>query len=192
MAQEARRFCGYRKVHALYLVAEGIWIGCDRIPFQVGSCPICGEGIHFPRSLHKINPVKMFGQHGRCKDRPECPVCHPVDEIAFILGVGEKFYRPEEFLFEAVTMGVSKRIPAIPKELVLGKTRVYLIHRKGTLTGFDAEDKATYDMAVFAAFVPTRIEMPIWKSEDSTEKREELEKRGITPVVFEDGDPDHE
>lgn len=191
MAAESRRGCGYRKVGALYLCGGGIWTGCDRIPYEVEACPVCGEGIHFPRSLKEINPLKLFGEHENCRDSLNCHMCHPSDGVGYILGVGEKFYTPESFLFEAQTVGVSKCIQAVPKNLKLGETWVYLIHRKAINAGQDGDGNDIYKMAIFAAFVPDRVEMPTWKSKLTKKKRKELEKRGIIPVEIPDGDLDH-
>lgn len=191
MAVEAKRGCGYRTVGSLYLCGGGIWTTCDRLPYEVGACPVCGEGIHFPRSLHQIDPLGLFGYHEICKDRLSCRMCQPDHEIAFILGVGEKYYSPQTFITEAQTMGVSKKIASIPKNLKLGETWVYLIHRKAIYAGKDDEGKDTYKTAIFSAFVPQTVEMPIWKSKATKRKTKELEKRGIIPVVIPDGDKDH-
>ena len=167
-----------------------------------------------------------------CADSQHCPVCYPTEEMAYLLGVGEKFYTPESFIVEANTMGVSKRIPPnVPKNLELGKTRVFLCHKKGILIDTKVDEckecggegvihrdvvrlqgeggsliktlncpkckgkgevrTDTYETAVFCSFVPQRIEMLVWESELTDEKRAELEKRGITPVPIPDGDKDH-
>jgi hypothetical protein len=96
-------------------------------------------------------------------------------------------------MLEAHSMGVSKRVPAVPKELKLGETWVYLVHRKGIETGErdPKTGKMKYKMAIFAAFIPQAIEMPVWESELTEERKTELEKRGITPVPIKDGDKDH-
>lgn len=191
MAVEARRGCGFRKVNALYLCSGGVWVACDRLPYEVGACPVCGGGIHFPRSLKEVNPLKLFGNHEECRDSFSCHMCQPDHEVAYLFGVGEKYYTPQEFITEAQTMGVSKRIQALPKKLKLGETWVYLVHRKAIYAGKDEEGKPVYKMAIFAAFVPQRVEMPVWKSKLTKRKQKELEKRGITPIAIPDGDPDH-
>ena len=84
-------------------------------------------------------------------------------------------------------MGLSKRIPAMPNHLTLGETWVYLVHKAAMIEM--VTDKP--QMAIFAAFVPQRVEMPVWESQLTEEKREDLAKRGITPVAIPDGDPDH-
>ncbi|MDO9333426.1 MAG: hypothetical protein Q7T57_02750 [Dehalococcoidales bacterium] len=190
MAVEAKRGCGYRKVGGLYLCGGGVWTGCDRLPFELKACPACGGGIHFPRAPREIDPGQLFGYHEVCRDINSCRMCQPQHEIAYLLGVGEKFYTPQEFLLEAQTMGVSKRIPAIPKSLKVGETWIYLVHRKAIK--LETASKPIYKMAIFAAFVPQKVEMPIWKADATEEKLAELQKRGITPVIIPDGDPDHQ
>jgi len=59
MAQESKRGCGYRKVGGLYLVGDGIFVPCDRLPYLLETCPVCGHGIHFTRSMTEINPLKL-------------------------------------------------------------------------------------------------------------------------------------
>lgn len=241
MASEQKRGCGYRKVGGLYMVGEYISVPCDRLPLHLEACPVCGAGIHFTRSMTEINPFRLFGNHDGegavlayepipgedyvdegavCQDkiRP-CHVCDPPDAVAFIMMVGEKYYTPESFMEEAGKMGVSKKIPFIPKKLKLGETIVYLAHPKACLVkevpvlqehmaikfvGSDKdngqhrlleaekEDKA---LGIFCAFIPKRIEKLVWGSELEGEQgeklKESLEKRGITPVPIPDGDADH-
>lgn len=214
MAQEARRGCGYRRVGGLYLCGNYIGVSCDRLPYPLETCPVCGGGIKVSRGFTKINPLHLFGIHHDCTDtlRP-CFVCDPKDEPAFIMGVGERFYKtPAEFMEEARQLGVSKRIPFIPKEMQLGKTVVYLAHPKaceatetpalqcsmnlGQDNGdskprlLDAEKRKKV-MGIFTAFIPQRVEKLIWESEATEEELEKLRKRGITPVIIKDGDPDH-
>ena len=202
MGQEAARGCGFRKVNGLYLVASGLWSECDRLPLGLTHCLACGCGVKFPRAPRKVVPRSLFGVHEECTEvyassvmEPfnvarglmPCSVCRPQAEVAYVLGVGERHYKvPGDFMAEAVKLGVSKRIPAVPKDLEIGKTWVYLAHRKACV-GPDGKPQ----LGIFAAFVPQRVEMPVWKSEMTDERSKDLEKRGITPVVFEDGDPDH-
>lgn len=208
MANEAKRGCGYRKVGALYLCGNYINVPCDRLPLELKNCPVCGAGIHFTRSMTEVNPFRLFGNHENCKDaqRP-CHVCDPPDAPAYIMTVGKKYYTPQSFLQEASAMGVSKRIAHIPKSLKLGETVVYLAHPEAVIIHIppwvnsqdgvvenprllDAEQDENR-LGIFCAFIPQRIEMPIWKSELIEEKKAELEKRVITSVPIPDGDTDH-
>jgi len=134
------------------------------------------------------------------------------------MGVGEKYYKtPGDFIAEGARLGISKRIPFIPKELELGKTIVYLAHPKACQVkhsvalqqamsvvnavenmGFpmtnppllDAE-KVEYKTGIFSAFIPHRVEKLIWGKDATPEELKNLEKRGITPVIIEGGDLDH-
>ncbi|MBA7620566.1 hypothetical protein ES703_27918 [subsurface metagenome] len=227
MAIEAIRGCGYRKVNALYIVGEYISSPCDRLPLPLTTCPVCGGGIKVSRAFTEINPYRLWGDHedevrilpgegnvpGYCSDtyRP-CHVCDPPDDVAFIMMVGEKYYSPESFMEEAGKMGVSKKIPFIPKKLKLGETIVYLAHPKACLVkeapvlqhimamagGNDndqprlleaeKEDKA---LGIFCAFKPHRVEKLVWQSQANPEELEKLEHRGISPVIIPDGDKDH-
>lgn len=218
MASEKERGCGFRKVGGLYLVGEYISVPCDRLPMELTSCPICGAGIHthrdskgkiqLNRGISIINPLKLFGKHLNCADkiRP-CKVCDPLDDIAYIMTVGKRNYTPQSFLQEAIEDGVSKRIPFIPRGLKLGKTIIYLAHPEaynGVKKTTEQEelfndkqarlldaDKVVKKPGIFCAFIPQRVEMPIYKSKLTKKKKAELKKRGITPVVIKDGDKDH-
>jgi len=238
MAIEAKRGCGYRKVGGYYLIGGAISIPCDRLPYPLDTCPVCGGGIKVTRGFTKINPLRLFGPHDQqvptfdkepersavngplyvtkriCTDqiRP-CFMCDPTEAPAFIMGVGEKFYKtPGDFLEEANRLGISKRIPFIPKEMELGKTVVYLAHPRACevretvgiqqamaiLDGSEAKhprlvdsEKVEKTLGIFTVFIPRRVEKLIWESQASPEELEKLEKRGITPVVIPDGDRDH-
>lgn len=203
MASEQKRGCGYRKVGALYLCGGSILATCDRLPYELKSCPVCGAGIHFTRAMTEINPLKLFGIHDSCQDtfRP-CKMCDPKDEPAYIMMVGKGQYSPTSFLQEAQQMGVSKRIAQIPKHLKLGETVVYLAHPQaiqnaiGVTADNNGQGKMISDkLGIFCAFIPQRIEMPVWrkqlKGKGSRKFKQSLKKRGITPVPINDGDKDH-
>jgi hypothetical protein len=182
-------------------------------------------GMKFTRAPMEINPYRLFGPHDfmdrdayaismNCRDkfRP-CHVCDPPDDVAYIMGVGEKYYTPDSFAREAVEQGISKRIHAVPKKLVVGKTIVYLSHPKAievkepvalqqamAIVGGDQQnqarlleaEKTEYRLGIFCSFVPQAVEMLIWDSEATPDYLEQLGKRGILPVILKDGDKDHE
>ena len=214
MAIEQIRGCGFRKVGGLYLCGGYTSAPCDRMPFPLTTCPVCGQGIKVSRGFTEVNPYRLWGLHQDCKDRfRPCFLCDPQDEPAYIMLVGEKFYKaPENFLEEAIVQGISKRIPFIPKELELGKTIVYLAHPKACEVKVLAAlqeamaiveeaqikqprlleaERNEKRLGIFCAFIPKRVEKLIWQSEASPEELEKLEKRGITPVIVKDGDKDH-
>lgn len=214
MAVEQVRGCGYRKVGGTYLCGEYISSPCDRMPFQLTTCPVCGQGIRVSRGFTQVNPFRLWGIHLDCTDRLRpCFLCDPQDQAAYIMLVGAGNYKtPQDFLEEAGRMGISKRIPFIPKDLELGKTFVYLAHPKACevkepvalqqamaiVEGSETNqprlletEKITKGLGIFCAFIPKRVEKLIWESELTDKKREQLEERGITPVWIPDGDADH-
>jgi hypothetical protein len=115
-----------------YIYAGGYkGVSCDRLPFPLDACPTCGGGIKVNKGFTKINPLALFGQHKDCQDLHPCWVCDPTGIPAFIMLVGEQYYpKTGDFMKEALTLGVSKRIPFIPKDLKLGETVIYLAHHK--------------------------------------------------------------
>jgi hypothetical protein len=109
--------------------------------------------------------------------------------------VGRTYYTPEEFVKEAEVMGVSKRIADVPKGIEFGKTWILLAHKKvpvvdgkGTYLEKRGEGilpkEPEYIEAVFYAFRPQRVEMPLWRGEYSDEELDLLRSRGITPVLL--------
>lgn len=217
MAIEQERGCGYRKVNALYLVGGYIPVDCDRMPLPIGACPVCGHGLHFTRSMTEIDPLRLWGIHQPCKDAPVCVMCYPPnsnDVGHYVMTVGKKYYSPESFLEEATRVGISKRIPFIPKKLVFGSSVVYLAHPEaveirespvmqealgiledaeggGQRRLLEAEHKPHKAMGIFCAFRPYRIEKLIKESDATPEEVEKLKKRGITPIKVPDNDFDH-
>ena len=195
---EPRRGCGYRRLGKIYVIGAGLSYPCHRLPMNLEPCPVCGSGIKFTRGWIEIQPDKLFGNcnDSKCecklnKDRwGKCPVCEP-PEHGYILWVGEKFYTPKSFIEEASRLGISKAVAYVPKNLEVGKTVVYLAHKKAgrklvedkeTLTGM----KEVEVPAIFYAFVPTRLEVLLKKSEATEEKIESYEKRGIDVVIVPD------
>ena len=214
MAVEQIRGCGLRKVGGMYLCGEYIGSPCDRMPFPLTTCPVCGQGIKVSRGFTQVNPYQLWGIHQDCKDRfRPCFLCDPQDQPAYIMLVGEKYYKtPQDFLDEAHRMGISKRIPFIPKDLVLGETIIFLAHNKACevrvapvlqqamaiveesqskqprLLETERNEKR---LGIFCAFIPKRVEKLIWEKDATPEELEKLEKRGITPVPIPDLDKDH-
>lgn len=214
---ESERGCGYRKIGGLYLVSDAgpAWI-CDGLPLPLLPCDCCDYQPPFSRNLEWITLkyVKDLSaiKHDHkwpcvvktdwCSCPEGCPICHPELQQLEKFGlmyVGQKFYTPESFLKEAVQMGISKRIPEIPKGLKLGETWIFLAHLKvpfypkhpdgvyaiDQMLGGLAPGEPITKKAIFYGFKPQRIEMPIWKG-TSTEKILKLEKKGITPVLIDE------
>lgn len=238
MAIEKKRGCGYRKVGGVYLVCPPIGMDCDRLPFELTVCPCCGAGIKFSRGFTWIEPVKLFeGDHPYHKDMINgemavsygcqclklCPVCYPETHFvntdgksikAGLLWVGEKHYSVESFSAEAGELGISKRIAAVPHGFEVGKTWVFLAHKKAIqpnavkfLNSNDAgEDPKA---AIFMAFRPQAIEKIVLQSElhiyqmypesppegdpdfEVWQRLDRDVKRGFWLVGVPDDDPDH-
>lgn len=170
------------------------------------------EGAH---SRQKVTTVEENGAtkiHGNvdCVCPPTCAVCHPVEgERAGLMWVGTKFYpTPEDFMKEVNKMGVSKRIKAVPNDFELGKTWILLAHPKAIKKNVsinsvtdpdikaDMEAKGelfreVYTPGIFMVFKPTKIEHLVSEKKATKTALAKLEKRGLTPVVIPDNDPDH-
>jgi len=159
------------------------------------SCPTCGEMMEIGGWGYVCNScgteVKA-AEHKECTDGEGCPICNP-PEKAYMLWVGEKFYTPQSFIEEAQRLGVSKAVATIPRDFEIGKTIVYLAHRKAakmmvkdpsTLTGY----REVEIPGVFASFRPTHFEMLVKKSdfEKNREKYLEMEEKGIKIIVVPD------
>lgn len=211
MPAESERGCGYRKVGSLYLVGSGMVRVCDFLPVALEPCPHCGfeiprhEGFmwvskqyFFP--LAETHQLKKDLESEQCTCPPGCPVCWPAQNDLLKYGlmwVGSKFYTPESFVKEAMTVGISKKISEIPKQLVMGKTWVMLAHKKVPFKAGPSEvvkvkgewgkleAEPIYRPAIFYGFKPERVEMPIWKKDATAKRIRELEDQGISPVIFE-------
>lgn len=148
---ESSRGCGYRKAGGLYLIGGGPMGVCDRLPFPLHACPTCGGGIRQARGWSWIEPRGLFAFDNEpvcvnselfLKERPPKAMLNPcakclmggmdaTPERAGLLWVGERHYpTPEDFLHEAQTQGVSKRISQLPTGFEPGKTIVFMAHPK--------------------------------------------------------------
>lgn len=191
-AYEPIRGCGYRKVHGLYLVSPGMATACDRLPLPLTACECCGTIPRFNRSISRFNLSKYAGMHEPCICSPYCSICRPFpdDPPAFLMWVGKKYYTMESFHREAVSMGVSKRIPFIPVEFQLGRSWILFAYQDAleTVTGISPRKVKKQD-AIFLAVRPQRIEYLLWESEATPEELSRLIEQGITPIVIpNDGD----
>lgn len=175
MAVEARRGCGYRRVGGLYLVGGGLSAPCDRMPYPLERCPCCGGGVKFTRGPQWLQP-DFFPRHDSaadsvyCTDESPCPVCNnrPADEDYFgphlLLWIGRKHYTPEAYLEESRRMGVSRRLSALPKGLVLGETWVLLAHldaappSREQVVAAEVAERNAKNFGWCACAEPTRLE----------------------------------
>jgi hypothetical protein len=217
MAIEAKRGCGFRKCGGLYLVGEGIAVGCDRLPLPLEVCPTCNQGIKPSLGFSWIESTILGGncpkEGAECHLNSQCEICFPrfidkeidngsvktiirVPKKLALMWVGSRFYRlPREFIEEAMKLGVSKRIMAIPRGLQIGDL-VLLAHRQAVnrqATGKDGMPKNEKAPGIFYGFHITRFEKIVTETMAKDEKEmEKLKARNITPVVVPDGDKDHQ
>lgn len=208
MAIEAKRNCGYRKVGGLYLCGGGMAIDCHRLPMEVHACPVCSSGIKYSRGFMWLDAQKFFGKCTSPHDMPchkiSCAVCFPPIGKHGLMWIGKKFYTPADFTSEAIELGVSKRISAIPRNFKLGETWIYLSHLEAGQRPYTEEEKAAAPMevqlnelkrvpAVFYCFKPQRIEKIITESQSKNVlEMKKLEMQGITPIIVPDNDKDHQ
>jgi len=228
MAAEARRGCGYRKVGGLYMVSGNLSAPCGRLPLELHVCPVCNAGIKQTRAWQWIKPRQLLADAPQCpEDGPfrgsfcgTCPLSPAnLPEKAGLLWIGEKFY-PEaaDFMREANRLGVSRRIPAIPRNFKLGETWVLIAHpRAVTRPARDDEERREWERenggepfvpgsayglfggqavvvrgGIITMFRPSAIELICTESQRQDAKlMEELTHKGITPVFVPDDDPDH-
>jgi hypothetical protein len=192
MAVEPRRGCGYRKVGGLYIVALGSGQACGKLPVPAGACPVCNQGLKPFRGWGWIDPQQWLGDRA-CRSPTDCRRCPLADGNIAELGplgliwVGEKYYpRPRDFLEEAARLGICRRLSAVPRGLILGETWTCFGHRKTELRD------GTTGPGLFYLARPTAIEKLVTESQArDVAEMEKLAKRGITPVIVPDNDPDH-
>lgn len=226
MAVEPRRGCGYRKVGGLYMVSGGLSSPCVRLPLELHVCPTCQAGIKQSRAWTWVkarallaggDPCRVITKQGECAHCPLSPANLP--ETAGLLWIGEKFYpTADDFMREAHTLGVSRRIPAVPRNFKLGQTWVLIAHpcavrrlpqteeeqaeavaahlatlEDGASLDFRQADLRIVRGGIVTMFKPTAIEKIVTESQaQDTAAMQELEQKGITPIVVPDGDKDHQ
>ena len=61
---EEERKCGFRKPASngvgIYLMGGLVMEQCERLPFPLRTCPVCGEGVKFSRGFTWITPCELF------------------------------------------------------------------------------------------------------------------------------------
>ncbi len=186
---EGKRGCGYRKPGGIYLVGPPTGQSCCKLPFPLTVCPCCGTGIKPARSWTWVDTDALFHgpdeksciqEFGNVDAEPMCPLRFKIG-MAGLLWIGEKFYKtPDNFLQEANTMGISRRISTVPRGFEPGKTWVLLAHRKACVVDVDGEQD--FGPGIFSVFRPSAVEY-VTKGDETQEGLERLAKRGLTPVV---------
>lgn len=152
MAVEAKRGCGFRKSGGTYLVGPALSAPCGLFPIPIKGCPHCGHALKFTQALTRITPKEVLGplptalealggEH--CPGAQTCEAC-PLSwngaartaEDACLIWIGRASYTPEEFLQEANTLGISRRIPEqIPKWVKPGETWIFMAHIDAVYVG---------------------------------------------------------
>lgn len=182
------RGCGWRSPGGLYLVSDGIAAPCGRLPIPLETCPTCSSGIKPARGWTWVDGRKLAEPYP-CKPEPDhhpvCGMANPVERVGLIW-IGVAYYaRPNDFIHEASELGVSRRIPAVPRGFKLGETWVWLAHRNCILDGdprpFDPDWSPEYTAGVFQVFEPSAIEY-VCKGDETDEKLDTLVRHGVTPI----------
>ncbi|WP_138994310.1 hypothetical protein [Larkinella sp. C7] len=172
---EGRRGCGFRQKGGYYFVAGKSSRPCGKLPIEVSTCPCCCQGIQFSRGFSWVSSALIEQQSCRISG---CSDCFPfkVMKRYGLMWVGEKYYKtPAYFTEETARMGISKRLPFIPKGFNVGMDWILLAHRKcpfETLTGTD------FRPGIFTAFCPQQIDY-IVKGDESDEFLQEVYDKGI-------------
>lgn len=209
MSRETKRGCGYRRLGGLYLVCDGSGFACDRLPIRLHRCPTCSAGIKPARGFTWVDVDKLVGgPHANCHDSTNlpllaCPLCYDPASIGRtgLLWVGAQFYKTTaEFLTEAATLGISKRIKALPRDFKIGQTWVLLAHpravrvisaERNALLGLVPREERS-EAGIFRVFRPQRAELMITEKQAKDEEfMAGISKRGITGVVLPSDDADH-
>ena len=171
--KEQERECGFRHSGpdgvGLYLMGPGRFDACERLPFPLSRCPSCGGGIKFSRGYTWIEPSKLFNPYivPRCAnvipqhEHGICCMCSPAMHRQGLLWIGEKYYTVAEFVQEAHTMGVSRRIAAIPRRFEFGRNVIYLAHRHAV------QDEGAKLPKVFMVFTPTHVDIVVDTTDSS-------------------------
>lgn len=198
MAVEYKRRCGFRVVGGIYLVCDGEGVSCDRLPFDISTCPTCGHGPKPTRSFSWLpNPAEFFG--GDCEKcvcpmpMGHCPVCMPPEQPQGLIWLGRGHYTAAEWLQESADMGISRKISGVPKGFKIGEHWVYVAEREETPKRTHViQDMASVPAHIVSAFKPQRIEVLITQEiADDPKQMERLEKRGLTPIIVPVDDKDH-
>lgn len=185
LSREVRRGCGYRQPGGLYLVSGPPTEPCAALPVPVPPCPCCGRAIKPARGWTWVDPALLLGlpvgPHGSDEHYQLCPLSYRggLGERAGLLWVGSVYYpTPAAFTEEAQRLGVSRRIPALPRGLVQG-TWILLGHRKAC--HYNGPAPEWYGPGVFLVFRFHAVEY-IVRGDETERQLHELERRGVQLV----------
>jgi hypothetical protein len=183
------RGCGFRKSGGLYLMSGNAFAGCGKLPIPLTVCPCCNTGIKPARGWTWVSAELIM--NATCTTPDKCKSCSPLGDLSNrdykfgLLWVGEKFYpKPSDFMREAKSQGISRRISAVPRDFDLACTWVLLAHRKAVYEPENVYAEEGFLPGIFSVFKPDRIEYVV-KGDESEEELDALEKRGLTLVKVE-------
>jgi hypothetical protein len=164
------------------------------LPILLQVCPTCNSGIKQTRGFQWIDAKPLLS--GACTSSRPCPAADPTtlgDRVG-LLWIGAKFYpTPTDFMAEAGTMGVSRRIVAVPRGFKLGETWVFFAHPRVKEIVDPTTGKGEWIGGVFHIFRPTRIEKIVTETQANDEAAmTKLAEAGITAVIVPDDDRDHQ
>lgn len=195
---EHPRHCGFRGPAAggfgIYLIGAGDFEPCERLPFPLEVCLCCGAGIKPARGFTWIDPITLFARHanppctdhvgleveGLVHDHDNCYLCNPAHAVgprAGMIWIGNKFYKTGiQFMNEARQMGISRKLPFLPNDFEIGKSVVFLAHRK-VYVKYDEQGLPMWGQGVFTAFKPIRVDIVVDDVDDVPHKAVEIAKR---------------
>jgi predicted nucleic acid-binding Zn ribbon protein len=188
---EGRREDGYRMAGGLFLFAGGdtIMAPCKKLPVIMERGPVCGGGINPTGEFQWVDGNKLVASRKCTEENPKaceaCPMGRERPELARagLLWIGEGFYKTsQDWIEEAKKMGASLRIAAVPCGFEVGKTWVFVAHRKVFFATCDGTGKKAVP-AIFHAFRPTEVQY-ITRGTDTKAELEAIEARGITPIKY--------
>ncbi len=181
---EKARGCGYRKSGeggvGLYLVSDGMGMGCDRMPFPLFTED--DEPIKHFRGLKEINPIEMFPDNKepiRSACDGWCLLCLMGglrQNYGLLHFVGQENYTLDEFNKEAARMGISRRISNLPNSFVVGQHWVYLVHAEAGSWLNPITGQIELAPAIFRAFKP-KVELVIDDPEKIPDRAKMLKDR---------------
>jgi hypothetical protein len=104
-------------------------------------------------------------------------MCTPslVGDRAGLMWIGEKYYTPREFVREARSVGISKKVASIPKGFEFGKDIIFLAHRKA-IVEYD-DDDVSFAPGVFMNFKPDWVDIIIDNNNDIPARAIALKKK---------------
>lgn len=184
--RERRRGCGFRRP-GFYLRSLGLGRDCGKLPIPLDVCPTCHGGIKPSRGWTWVNGAELVKDRICVTDANgnHCAGCVLATKSTGLvrvglLWIGEKYYTPQSWLAECHEMGVSRRLPGIPKGFKIGETWVFAAHRKA-VAHVEFGKNTTYAPGIFHIFKPTEIEYVVGKKEGK-KKLAKLVERGIKLV----------